>query len=111
MFILGSIGWPVLDRIRIGSWFAVSPHGLGIAIGFMIGAALLTKLAPRRGVSDEHISTMIFWALIGAIVGARLFYVIAHLSDFASPLEWLQVWKGGISHPCLSWGGSPGRCW
>ena len=97
MFILGSIGWPVLDRIRIGSWFAVSPHGLGIAIGFMIGAALLTKLAPRRGVSDEHISTMIFWALIGAIVGARLFYVIAHLSDFASPLEWLQVWKGGIS--------------
>ena len=97
MFVLGSIGWPVLDRIHIGSWFAVSPHGLGIAIGFMIGAALLSRLAPRRGISEEHISTMIFWALIGAIVGARLFYVIAHLSDFSSPLEWLQVWKGGIS--------------
>ncbi len=97
MFVLGSIGWPVLDRIHIGSWFAVSPHGLGIAIGFMIGAALLSRLAPRRGISEEHISTMIFWALIGAIVGARLFYVIAHVSDFSGPLEWLQVWKGGIS--------------
>jgi len=97
MFVLGSIGWPVLDRIRFGSWFAVSPHGLGIAIGFMIGAWLLTKLAPRRGISEEHISSMIFWALIGAIVGARLFYVIAHVSDFSGPLEWLQVWKGGIS--------------
>lgn len=97
MFVLGSVGWPVLDRIRIGGSFAVSPHGLGIAIGFMIGAWLLTKLAPRRGISEEHISTMIFWALIGAIIGARLFYVIAHLSDFASPLEWLEVWKGGIT--------------
>ncbi|MEA2551065.1 MAG: phosphatidylglycerol---prolipoprotein diacylglyceryl transferase [Actinomycetota bacterium] len=97
MFVVGSVGWPVLDRIRIGSWFAVSPHGLGIAIGFMVGAWLLTKLAPRRGISEEHVSTMIFWALIGAIVGARLFYVIAHLGDFASPLEWLEVWKGGIS--------------
>lgn len=97
MFVLGSIGWPVLDRIRFGGPFAVSPHGLGIAIGFMIGAWLLTKLAPRRGISEEHISTMIFWALIGAILGARLFYVIAHVSDFSGPLEWLEVWKGGIS--------------
>ena len=24
-------------------------------------------------------------------------YVIAHLSEFDSPLEWLYVWKGGIS--------------
>ena len=40
---------------------------------------------------------MLFWALIGAIVGARVAYVIAHLSEFSSPLEWLQVWKGGIS--------------
>ena len=26
------IGWKVLDRFRFGSRFAVSPHGLGIAI-------------------------------------------------------------------------------
>ena len=40
---------------------------------------------------------MLFWALIGAIVGSRVAYVIAHLSEFSSPLEWLYVWKGGIS--------------
>jgi phosphatidylglycerol:prolipoprotein diacylglycerol transferase len=95
--LLASIGWPVLDRFRIGDSFAISPHGLGIAIGFMIGGWLLGRLGPRRGVSAEHINTMLFWALIGAIVGSRLFYVIAHLSEFSSPLEWLQVWKGGIS--------------
>ncbi len=95
--LLASVGWPVLDRIRIGDAFAISPHGLGIAIGFLIGGWLLGRIGPKHGVSAEHISTMLFWALIGAIVGSRLFYVIAHLSEFESPLEWLQVWKGGIS--------------
>lgn len=95
--LLASVGWPVLDRIRIGDSFAISPHGLGIAIGFLIGGWVLGRLGPKHGVSAEHISTMLFWALIGAILGSRLFYVIAHLSEFSSPLEWLQVWKGGIS--------------
>jgi prolipoprotein diacylglyceryl transferase len=95
--ILASIGWPVLDRFRFGSTFAISPHGLGIAIGFMIGGALLGRLGPKRGVSADHINTMLFWALIGAIVGSRLFYVIAHASEFSSPVQWLEVWKGGIS--------------
>ena len=94
---LASIGWPVLDRFRFGNAFAISPHGLGIALGFMIGGWLLGRIGPKHGVSAEHISTMLFWALIGAIVGARVAYVIAHLSEFSSPLEWLQVWKGGIS--------------
>jgi phosphatidylglycerol:prolipoprotein diacylglycerol transferase len=94
---LASVGWPVLDRFRFGNAFAISPHGLGIALGFMIGGWLLGRIGPKHGVSAEHISTMLFWALIGAIVGARVAYVIAHLSEFSSPLEWLQIWKGGIS--------------
>ncbi len=94
---LASVGWPVLDRFRFGDAFAISPHGLGIAIGFMIGGWLLGRIGVRRGVTPEHISTMLFWALIGAILGSRIAYVIAHLSEFDSPLEWLYVWKGGIS--------------
>jgi phosphatidylglycerol:prolipoprotein diacylglycerol transferase len=58
---------------------------------------LLGRIGIRRGVSAEHISVMLFWALVGAIVGSRVAYVIAHLSEFDNPLEWLYVWKGGIS--------------
>jgi phosphatidylglycerol---prolipoprotein diacylglyceryl transferase len=94
---LGAIGWPVLDRIRIGDTFAISPHGLGIAIGFLVGAVVLTRLAPSRGLDPDHISTMIFWALVGAVVGARLFYVIAHVSEFDNVGQMLAVWRGGIS--------------
>ena len=36
-------------------------------------------------------------AAIGAIVGARLAYVINHAGDYSSPLEIFKVWHGGIS--------------
>jgi phosphatidylglycerol:prolipoprotein diacylglycerol transferase len=94
---IASVGWPVLDRIPLGDAFAISPHGLGIAIGFMTGAWLFTKLAVRRGVPAEAASSVVFWSLIGALVGARVAYVVAHVSEFESPLEWFQIWRGGIS--------------
>lgn len=95
--ILASVGWPVLDRIRFGNAFALSPHGLFIAIGFMIGAWLLGKIGPKRGIPAEEVNAIAFWSLIGAIVGARLFYVIAHYSEFGSFVDTFKVWNGGIS--------------
>ncbi len=96
--MLGSIGWPVVDRFRLGNSFAISPHGLFIAIGFMIGAWLFGRIAVARGVEERAISSIVLWSLIGAIVGARFFYVAAHWSEFApKPVEALLIWKGGIS--------------
>ena len=96
--MLSSIGWPVVDRFRIGDSFAISPHGLFIAIGFMIGAWLFGRIAVARGVEERAISSIVLWSLIGAIVGARFFYVVAHWSEFApKPVEALLIWKGGIS--------------
>jgi phosphatidylglycerol:prolipoprotein diacylglycerol transferase len=94
---LASIGWPILDRVHLGSRFAISPHGVGIAVGFLFGAWILGREAQRRSVLLDHVNQMVFWALVGAIVGARLFYVIAHWSDFASPIDALKIWQGGIS--------------
>jgi phosphatidylglycerol:prolipoprotein diacylglycerol transferase len=94
---IAAVGWPVLDRIRFGDTIAISPHGLFIAIGFMTGAWLFTRLALARGVSPEAANSIVFWSLVGAIVGARVGYVVAHLSEFSSPVDWLEIWKGGIS--------------
>lgn len=94
---LVAIGWPVVDRFRFGDTIAISPHGLGIAIGFLAGSWLFTRLATRRGIAIEPINSLIFWSLIGALVGSRVAYVIAHVSEFESPLEWFAIWRGGIS--------------
>src|SRR3954470_23861781 len=95
---LASVGWPVIDRFRIGSTFAISPHGLFIAIGFMIGAWLFGRIAAGRGVDERAINSVVLWSLIGAIVGARFFYVVADWSECPQkPIESIYIWKGGIS--------------
>jgi phosphatidylglycerol:prolipoprotein diacylglycerol transferase len=95
---VASIGWEVLDRFRFGDDIAISPHGLGIAIGFLAGSyVFVNREAPRRGISEEQAGRFVFWALIGAIVGARFFYVLAHLSEFESVADMLAIWRGGIS--------------
>ena len=95
--MLASIGWPVLDRIHLFGDFAISPHGIGIAVGFLFGAWILQHEGPKRGVSVEHINTMVFWALIGTIIGARLFYVIGHFSEFDGVADMLALWNGGLT--------------
>ncbi len=94
---LAAIGWPVLDRVHIVGDFAISPHGVMIAVGFLLGAFILLREGPKRGVAGEDLERMITLALVGAIIGARLFYVIAHFSDFANVWDMLAIWKGGIS--------------
>ena len=69
---LASVGWPVVDRV-----LGFSPHGVFIAIGFATGAWLFGRLAARRGISVDAVNSIVFWSLIGAIVGARVAYVIA----------------------------------
>jgi prolipoprotein diacylglyceryl transferase len=95
--VLASIGWPVLDRIHLFGDLAISPHGIGIAVGFLFGAWILLHEGPKRGVSVEHINTMVFWALIGTIIGARLFYVIGHYSEFEGLGDMLALWNGGLT--------------
>jgi phosphatidylglycerol:prolipoprotein diacylglycerol transferase len=94
---LAEIGWKVLDRFHFGDTFAISPHGVGIAVGYLAGAAVLIYEARRRGISEDRASSVVFWALIGAMVGARVFYVIGHFSEFDGVGDMLAVWKGGIS--------------
>lgn len=90
------IEWPILDRIRIGG-LSISPHGIGIAFGYLAGSWWMIRQGPKRGLKEEHIGTILLWALVGAIFGARFFFVVGHLEDFQSFTEMLQVWKGGIS--------------
>src|SRR5438876_915475 len=94
---LATISWEVLDRIHIGSKFAISPHGMGIAIGYLSGAWIFIYEAGKRRYPEDFSSSVMFWALIGTIVGARVGWVITHVSDLSGPLDAFKIWQGGIS--------------
>ena len=90
------IGWNVIPRIGIGP-VQVSPHGIGIALGCFVGAWLMARRARARGFDENHAWNTAAWGVVGAIIGARVAYVAGHISDYTSPLQWFQIWKGGIS--------------
>ncbi len=94
--MLGAISYEPLVHIELGP-LSISPHGIGIAAGFLIGAQLMLPTTRRRGISDDDVYPLLTRAAIGAIIGARLAYVVNHASEFDSPLEVLQIWEGGIS--------------
>jgi phosphatidylglycerol:prolipoprotein diacylglycerol transferase len=100
-FQVDPLAWKILPTIEIGP-LSVSPHGLGIAIGFFIGAQLMVRMArPVDGLDEGDIWNTLFYCLIGSIVGARLAYVIGHFSEVTDGgddlLGVFKVWEGGIS--------------
>ena len=94
--MFAAISYTPLVRIHLGP-FAVSPHGIFTAVGFLIGAWLLLTDTRRRNISDELMYSILTRAAVGALIGARAVYVINNFSNYDSPLEWLKVWEGGIS--------------
>ena len=94
--MLEAISYHPIVRIHLGP-LSISPHGIGIAVGFLIGARLMVPAAERKGITGEQVYALLTRAAIGAVIGARLAYVANHLSDYGSILDALKVWKGGIS--------------
>ncbi|QYG94255.1 prolipoprotein diacylglyceryl transferase [Iamia sp. SCSIO 61187] len=94
--MLSAISYSPLVKIDLGP-LSVSPHGIFTAVGFLVGAWFFLRDTRRRGIDDEPVIEVLMRAAIGAIVGARLVYVVNHLDRYASPVEWLKVWEGGIS--------------
>lgn len=90
------LGWEVIPRIPIGN-LSVSPHGVGIALGYFVGATLMARRARKSGFDEDHAWNAAVVGILGAIVGARLAYVIGHSNQFNEPIEYLQIYKGGIS--------------
>lgn len=93
--------WSILPRIELGA-LSISPHGIGIAVGFLAGAQLMVRRARRfGGPKEDDIWNTLFYALLGAIVGARVGYVLGHLSEVTDGgddiLGIFKVWEGGIS--------------
>ncbi|HWC14546.1 MAG TPA: prolipoprotein diacylglyceryl transferase family protein [Actinomycetota bacterium] len=95
------LAWEIFPRIELGP-VGISPHGIGIAAGYLAGAQLMVRRARRFGGPDENdIWNALFYALIGAIVGARVGYVLGHFSEVTDGgndiLGIFKIWEGGIS--------------
>lgn len=94
--LLAFLRYNPIVRVHLGP-FSISPHGVGIAGGFMLGSALVLRAAERKGMTAEQIYPLITRAAIGSMIGARVAYVMNHFGSYHNPLDIFKVWEGGIS--------------
>ena len=94
--ILSVIAYEPLVRIHLGP-LSISPHGIGIAVGFLVGAWFMLPTSRAKGIPDDEVYPLFTLAALGAIVGSRVAYVVNHIGDYTNVVDIFAVWKGGIS--------------
>lgn len=73
-------------------------YGLLMAIAFVVGTFLGLREARRLSLDEDKVVNVILVTLIASVFGARMLYVLEHLSEFRR--EWtsvLALWQGGLT--------------
>jgi phosphatidylglycerol---prolipoprotein diacylglyceryl transferase len=87
--------YPILFQL---GHFEFRSYGVIVATAFFVGLWLATKEGEEKGLSRAHVQDFVTYALIGGIIGARLYYVIFSQPDYflQNPLRVFAIWQGGI---------------
>ncbi len=82
---------------------SVSSFGVFLSLGFIFGVFLVWRLARAWDLDEEKILDLTLLTFVGGLLGARIYFGLSHLGDFASsPLNFLLFTK----YPGFSfWGG------
>jgi phosphatidylglycerol---prolipoprotein diacylglyceryl transferase len=73
-------------------------YGIFIASAVLIGVQLSMALAPRRNIDPEIVGDLAFALVLGALPGARLYYVLFQWRDYVGhPEKMIAIWEGGIA--------------
>ena len=75
----------------------VYTYGFFVALGFFTATLYVAKTVKSDIISQDNLYSLFLYAIIAAIVGARLLYVFTNLQEFMrAPLDIFKVWRGGL---------------
>ncbi len=104
MLVHPNINPIAIDLTRFGVPIAIHWYGITylVAFGLFIWLANRRIRKPwyaERGWTRRDIEDLLFYGVLGVVVGGRLGYVLFYKADFyfAHPLEIFAVWRGGMS--------------
>ena len=78
---------------------AIRWYSLFFLSGFLIGLEAFKRMALAEGKSTKYTDALLFYIIIGTIVGARLGHCLFYQPEYylSNPLELLKTWKGGLA--------------
>lgn len=103
--------WLREDIFTIGS-FSLKWYGVGYVVGLFGAYLYAVRLTKRRDIwvqdkptripevvpTKDMLSDLMFYCLIGIIIGGRLGYIALYSPEtFLTPIEVLKIWTGGMS--------------
>ena len=84
-------------QLQLGP-FSLRWYGLLIATAVVVGLNLARNLARRRGIDPGLVSDLLPFLVLGAIVGARIYYVLLEWRNYRGQWwEMVAIWHGGIA--------------
>jgi phosphatidylglycerol---prolipoprotein diacylglyceryl transferase len=117
--VLAALGWfkKIGDLLLIGAVLAVGcgfaafgmrgktytlselpiySYGAMLCLSLIVGWFLTLRLAERDGLPRDTMANCYFVTAVGALVGARLLYVVTNFGEFESMADLLNVRRGGM---------------
>jgi phosphatidylglycerol:prolipoprotein diacylglycerol transferase len=73
--------------------FQVYWYGILAAAGFLVAFGTASRRAPRVGISGEDVFNLAPWIIVGAVVGARLLYVISYWDKEFAGRPLIEIFK------------------
>jgi phosphatidylglycerol---prolipoprotein diacylglyceryl transferase len=116
IFVMRFLVLPELFRIP---WLNLPVHTYGAmyVTGLLVGMFVAFRQAKRHGKYHNDILDFGFWALVGALVGARILFIIVEANYYFVEHPFTEIPKIGISIPTIFalwkggfvfWGGAVG---
>lgn len=93
------IRWNVSpDLLHLGP-LTLRWYGLLFAAGFLVGFYLMRHIYRQEGRPEKDLDTLLWYLLIGTVVGARLGHCLFYEPQFylSNPIEIFKVWEGGLA--------------
>ncbi|MBE6681955.1 MAG: prolipoprotein diacylglyceryl transferase [Ruminococcaceae bacterium] len=87
-----------LDRVAVSIgnvdiyWYGVFVC-LGMLLGFLMGYYRMRKI----GITPDNMVDIALVCLPSAIIGARLYYVIAEIEHYRTFMDVIAIWEGGLA--------------
>ena len=83
--------------LKVGP-FSIHWYGFLMVIGGLLGFFLILKLAKRYKLDEKFFHDLLIWWVVGAVIGARIYYVIYAWSMYQDNLlDIFKIWNGGLA--------------
>src|SRR5262245_12735624 len=77
--------------------FPISTFGVMMAVGFLVSAWIVSRRLAEYGLDPEYSSTILIYAMIGGVLGSKLYFAVDESLRTGQPFLALLLSRAGIT--------------